>query len=411
MDVNNQRRGWPIWLALVLASHTAIVSASTYEDRLTGDWNGQRQALADKGVTVQLENTSFYSGMQAGTGDKSFEFTNRSDLLVNADMQKLGLWEGGRLHTHVEYLTNSGGASFGGALLPVSTGAFLPLGKTDEVVATSLYLSQQLGSSSSLLLGKINVIDLLAGDPFFGGWGNHRFMNVAFVAPPTGVLPPVIMGAIVNHRHGPFTLTGMFYDPNDHTDDYSLNGLFRDGGNVSLSLAWRDRVFGRMSNATLAGAYSSKRSTDLSEVLLAEDMRGSDRSGAFNISLQLGHVLVENGLGNGQGLGLYAKGSVADGNPNPIEASFSGGISGHGMLASRPYDSFGAGYFVYNFSSDLRSALKPLQQFQNESGIEVFYSFAVSPWLRLSLDVQAVNPSSTRNDEMLLTAVRANWAF
>lgn len=411
MDVNKQRAGWPIWLALALATHTASVSAGAYEDRMTGDWNGQRQALADKGVTVQLENTSFYSGLQAGTGDKSFEFTNRSDLLVNADMQKLGLWDGGRLHTHVEYLTNSDGASFGGAILPVSTGAFLPLGKTDEVVATSLYLSQQLGSSSSLLLGKINVIDLLAGDPFFGGWGNHRFMNVAFVAPPTGVLPPVIMGAIVNHRHGPFTLTGMLYDPSDHTDDYSLSGLFRNGGNVSLSLAWRDRVFGRMSNATLTGAYSSKQSADLSEVLLAEDMRGSARSGAFNISLQLGHVLVENGLGNGQGLGLYAKGSVADGNPNPVEASFSGGISGHGMLASRPHDSFGAGYFVYNFSSDLRSALKPLQHFQSESGIEVFYSFAVSPWLRLSLDVQAVNPSSTRNDDLLLTAVRANWAF
>jgi len=46
-----------------------------------------------------------------------------------------------------------------------------------------------------MMVGKINAIDLLASHPFFGGWGTDRFWTVAFVAPPSGVVPPVIMGA------------------------------------------------------------------------------------------------------------------------------------------------------------------------------------------------------------------------
>jgi len=38
----------------------------------------------------------------------------------------------------------------------------LPLRGNDEVVATSLYLSQRSGDATRLMLGKINAIDLLA---------------------------------------------------------------------------------------------------------------------------------------------------------------------------------------------------------------------------------------------------------
>jgi len=38
----------------------------------------------------------------------------------------------------------------------------LPLRGKDEVVATSLYLSQRFGDATRLMLGKINAIDLLA---------------------------------------------------------------------------------------------------------------------------------------------------------------------------------------------------------------------------------------------------------
>lgn len=70
-------------------------------------------------------------------------------------------------------------------------------------MVSSIYLRQKLGDSATLMLGKINVVDLLTGDPFFGGWGIDRFQNVAFVAPPSGVLPPIIMGAVFTYQATP----------------------------------------------------------------------------------------------------------------------------------------------------------------------------------------------------------------
>jgi hypothetical protein len=56
------------------------------------------------------------------------------------------------------------------------------------------YLSQRFGEATRVMLGKINAIDLLSSHPFFGGWGTERFWHLAFVVPPSGVVPPVIMG-------------------------------------------------------------------------------------------------------------------------------------------------------------------------------------------------------------------------
>jgi porin len=86
----------------------------------------------------------------------------------------------------MEYRYGESDAFRGGAFLPVNTAEVLPLGASKEFVVTSIYLTQRFGELGSLLLGKIAVVDLLAADPFFGGWGILRFMNVAFVAPPTG---------------------------------------------------------------------------------------------------------------------------------------------------------------------------------------------------------------------------------
>jgi len=59
----------------------------------------------------------------------------------------------------------------------------------------------------------------------------------------------------------------------------------------------------------------------------------------------------------------------------------------HGLASSRPYDSFGVGYFYNNFSGDLKQSLSELSlgsvKLRNESGLEVFYDFAVTPAIRL----------------------------
>jgi porin len=75
-------------------------------------------------------------------------------------------------------------------------------------------------------------------------------------------------------------------------------------------------------------------------------------------------------------------------------------------LACRPDDTFGLGYFYANFSDVLQSAIDPLAQFDDEQGIELFYTVAVTPWLQLSLDLQYVHPATAVNANALVGGLR-----
>ncbi|HET9061875.1 MAG TPA: carbohydrate porin, partial [Candidatus Binatia bacterium] len=345
-----------------------------------------------------------------------FDPGGRLDAFSSVDSGKLGLWKGGGLHTHVEYRFGDAVAYRGGALWRVNTGDILPLTTKDptdnyDLQATSIYFTQRFGESTNLMIGKINAIDLLSRHPFFGGWGIHRFMNIAFVAPPSGVVPPVIMGAVLSHKLAPFSLTGMVFDPDDQTDEYWVDHLFADGVNVSLAGGWTGALAGRAANATLTGTYSTKDGADLSDLLLPDDIQGGDKEGSYNVSLEVGYLLVASPVVAGKGLGVYAKGAIADGNPNPIQGSFVGGFAGHGIVPSRPGDSFGIGYYFYDLSDDLQNTLDPLVEYDDEHGFEVFYNLAVLPWFDLGADFQIIDPTTSGNDAVVVAGLRTNVVF
>ncbi len=381
---------------------------------LTGNWSGLRPSLIDKGITFDLEYTSTYQGLLSGTGRDDYEYGGIFDGFLKLDSARLGLWNGGGFRTHFEYRHGKASETDGfraGALWPVNTAQLLPLGAHEEVEATSLYLTQQIGENGSILFGKINVIDLLAADSFFGGWGNRRFMNIAFVAPPSGVLPPIIFGAITSLKTGPLAWTLMVFDPNDRTTDYFPDDLFSDGLNASLSCSYSGVLAGRKTGLSINFGYSTKEGADLSDVLLPPEDESGAKEGSYNISFQFSHLLQESAEFPGVGWGFFMKTAVADGNPNPIDASFVGGIGGKALFVDRPQDSFGLGYYYYAFSDDLQSALDPIIDFHDEQGLEAFYSYAVTPWLHLTGDIQYIDPASGGHDNALVTGLRLNIRF
>lgn len=382
-------------------------------DTLTGDWGGFRTQLAENGLTTEVSLTGYYADLISGGGTRTNgDFGGRLDAFFHLDTGKLGLWEGGGVHVHLEDrfgqaadrpLPRSGG------LWPVNSGTAAPLGEPDRLVATSIYYTQAFSTNTVLMLGKINAFDLLASDPFFGGWGRDRFENIAFVAPPSGVVPPVIMGGVLVQKMDPFSFTLMVFDPNDRTNDYWVDELFHDGVNISLGATWSGEIAGRTSSIGITGTYSTKDGADLSSLLLPPGLTTSDKDGAFNVAINFSHLLVE--CDPGKGLGIYGKAAIADGNPNPIQASLHAGIAGHGSVPGRPDDVFGIGYYYYDLSDDLQDSLGAIVDINNEQGIELYYNLAVTPWLRVTADLQWIDPANGAYDDAWIGGLRSTIFF
>jgi porin len=383
-------------------------------DKLTGDWGGARSRLEAAGVKLDLELTLFYQGLVSGSGSQSFEFGSRLDGFVKLNTEALGLWQGGGLTTHLEYRSDNLAGSLGGTFFPTNSGMEFPSDSPDTLVATSLYLSQRIGSQTSFLAGKINALDLLENDPFFGGWGIHRFMNAVFAAPPSGLVPPVFIGAITSVRLDSVSMSLWVYDPVDRTDDYWPDDLFDEGVTFYFTPSYSIKMAGRPTTFSLTGIYTTKSGIDYSSI--SDDWKAglepSTKEGSYSIGFQFSHLLHQNPDNPLQGWGIFLKGAISDGNPNYVQGSIIVGIGGTGLFPGRELDSFGAGYFFYNLSDDLQDALSPkTERFGDEQGAEVYYSYAVTPWFHFTGDLQYIDPPRRIRKNAFIAGLRANIKF
>jgi porin len=397
-------------LLTCLVPVSAIHAEDAFPDKLTGAWGGARSTMAEHGVSFDLDWTNYYQGLMQGTGDKSWEYGGRADAFLNIDTGKLGLWDGGLIRTHAEYYYGDLSANLGGTIAPTNLGVRLPNGDPEEVVVTSLHLVQSFGKGTNLIAGVINTVDLIAGHPFLGGGGYTRMFNLAFAAPPNGLLPPVIVGGILSVPTSPVAWTFMVYDSNDRTRGGWFDDLF-DDVNVSVGGKHSFKIAGRSSSVAVTGIYSTQDGVDFNDILLQPPLVAGDKDDSWHASLQFDHFIHENAAAPGQGWGFFVKMGASDGNPNPYQAFITGGIGGQGLFATRPKDSFGLGYFYYNISDDLQDTLDPLVDFDDEQGIEAFYDFAVTPWLRVAADLQYVDPATAANDNAFVGGLRARVRF
>ncbi|MDV5168450.1 carbohydrate porin [Photobacterium rosenbergii] len=381
---------------------------TTFDNNLTGSWGGKRSALQNQGITLNGEYTGFYQNARNAEYRGESNLSHRVDLFTKLDLAKLGLWAGGTLNTQLVYRDgNANDLGFANLSVPNA-------GHYDDqrrVFVPSLYYTHTFSSYTQLMLGKIDAFELLGQHPFFGGVGRYGFSNIAFVAPPSGVVPPAFLGLVLNHNVGDTQLTAMVFDPrNRYTETPSFHRAFDEGVNVSLGLKQPFELAGRDSYLSLAYTFSSESGTDWNSVTDKPDNWQNTRY-KYNLRAELGHQLYQRG---NEHWGLYLRASIADGNPNIIEGTFAGGIGGSATMLGRPEDRWGLGVYYYNLSNDLQSSIDELPhdlKLNNEKGGELYYNYQLSGSINITADLQYLTPSSSNQSDAFIMGIRMNLRF
>jgi porin len=368
-------------------------------DTLTGDWGGVRPWLKEHGITLKPRLTQFYQGMPAGDGDHTFEYGGKADLLVNADLSKLGLWNGFSMTVHAEYNFGKSVNGYGGTIALVNTALYFPgMNGAEAFDLSSVYLGQKFGDSVSLLLGKINIIDIAAGKPFMGGAGIDAFWNVAFAAPPSGTVPPYLLGALLSWRTEPAIFGLWIYDPNDAVNKTGFEAPFADGITFRGSVDFPVTIAGRSGHQGFVALYSTKDGTDLEDIkdtLIPSFPQGTSgiKNNRYYFAYLFDQYLYQSNENPQEGVGLFGQFGISDGNPNRLHWMAFAGVGGTGLIPCRSRDNWGVGYYYAAPSSHLKDALESILDIRDEQGVEIFYNFALTPWLTLGADLQIIKPS------------------
>ncbi|MDF2154603.1 carbohydrate porin [Vibrio sp. CAU 1672] len=398
-------------LTTVPAGHSMVALATTeFDNHLIQDWGGTRTQLDNAGVSIEAEYTNVFQAPLSDTPKDKDNFSHRFDLLTSFDFEALGLWKGGKLNTQV---VSRGGSANDFGLVHISSPNSSFFADDESLFISAFNYSHKFSDDTSVIVGKIDAFELLRNAPFYGGATRHGFMNLAFSAPPSGVVPPAFFGAVANHRLNDTLLTAMFFDPRSrYTKNLSTSGLFDDGVSFSLGVTHKTSLFDRQSLISAACAYSTEEGADFSS--LTPDLNfDSTAKYKYNARMQFSHNLVEKEGDASESWGLHLRGSIADGNPNMFRMTFAGGLGGKALFFNRPMDNWGLGYY-YNLSNDLQNSVNNLDapfEIQNEQGFEAYYAYQVTPWLTFTTDVQYITPALSTQDDAWLFGLRTNIRF
>lgn len=376
-----------------------------------------KEALRARGIIVDFSVSHFYQGLVAGEGSKDWQFGSKADAVVTFDGGKLGLWQGLYVTVHQEWVWGEDANRQGdGSLLPVNTAmAFPRLGGYER--DTSIIVTQAFNPQLSISVGKFNMLDVAAKTPLLGGGGLDTFMHMGIAAPISGVTPPYVVGVSATFKTEPAVFNLFIYDPRNAQDWDVVKSPFSEGTTTSLSVVVPVKVAGLSGSHGVRAVHSSKTGFDLADLpqlLLPPEIAGvaGTKSGYWYLSYSLQQYLYQNPANPQEGWGMFGHVAISDGNPNPIQSSWYTGIGGTSFLPGRSLDRWGIAYFRYNLSDDLLTGLGMLGiDLRDEQGLEAYYNIALTPWLRLTGNVEYIKSFRPDRDDIVFLGLRSQVKF
>lgn len=393
--------------APVLAEDDAVSLAK--QKSLTDTPDGPKEQLRKFGIDVDVWITQFEQGITSGAINRTARYGGVMDTFLRVDGEKLGFWKGLKFNAQYEHYFGRNVNRQDLALLPVNVAqAFIE--RDGYHSALSMTLTQEFSEQFSVTIGKFNMLTLAAQTPLVGGGGIETFMNRSFALPSTGIgvsspesvadrliiAPPYLLGGVAALKTKYFDLKLMVADPRNALQPRVIQRPFERGIGAGLMLTVPVEIGGLKGFHTVRVAYSNARGFDLEDIdetpRIAQ-LKGITKKGYRFVSYAIQQYLMQSATDPKVGWGVFSLATLSDGNPNPVRWSVVAGLAGNNLMTGREDDRWGVGYYHYRLSPLLLSGLQARRiNRRSESGVEAFYNFAVTKWLRLSGDVQIIDP-------------------
>ncbi len=369
---------------------------------MTGDWGGIRNDLAKKGIAFDINLTQVGMGIIGGGKDTGWEYGGRGNITLNIDTQKLGLWPGGFLKVEVEGNFGNDVNFDTGALMPVNNSQFFPMPGSNELNIPAVTFTQFFSEYAGVFIGKL---DTTSGDmnEFAHGKGDTQFFNLALNFNPVATLAVPYStlggGVMVFPTKDPSAaiISAMAISSDGEADSSGFDTLFK--GNTAYAVEGRIKTgfFGLTGHQLVGGMYSTKNFASLDQslrfIIETGNIEKQDSSWCFYYNFD--QFIYE--PKKDQGIGIFGRFGISDGNPNPMHHFYSIGIGGKGVISGRPLDSFGLGYYFIDINNPkFTGPLATRKLLRDEYGVEVYYNIGITPWMKLTPDIQVVRPAQKK---------------
>lgn len=386
-------------------------------DRLTGDWGGFRTTLENYGVKLRVWSTEFFQGSVSGGAANRGSFGSKFNIDLSLDGRKLGLWKGLTIETRAEARVGQSPRKGLGLLLSPNFAMSRPLEFGDVIGLPVFKITQKLSDRLTIFAGRVIVLDGYR-NAFADGMGETKFMNTGLVAKPvlSGQMTysAWTAGAAINLAKN-VVFKAILQNPFDVPTRKGFDTLGSNGISMLYELAFPTKFGGLPGSHIVDVTWSNKDRTSLDSndavIIPGGGIRPGSKDRSWGLYYQLDQFLWTPTGDRNRGWGLFAQISVSDGNPDPLQWFVHGGVGGVGVQASRPLDRWGIGYFDAGISNTLRRSLTNVLPLRDELGFEAFYSIALTPWARLSPDVQVIQPGDGRRSWTVIPGLRLRVEF
>ncbi len=383
---------------------------------LTGDWGGTRQTLMDKGIRFDLSIIQTIQGNWAGgTADKSpYQMNARYGLRL--DTGKAGLWPGGLLVFNAESKYGKSNILNTGALMPVNTTSLYPVPEDDVTSVMDLYAVQFLAEWVGVLAGKMTLKETNV----FASKDDEQFMNTAFnfnSAPATTVPLNALAAGVILLPTKWLHVTTLVIDSEGTATRSGFDTLFQRGTSVLQVAEFSIKPFGLPGHQRIGWSWSDKSRIQFEQTprqiigaIITGSTAGLTRKGSdWSFIYDFDQFLYTVPGKPEQGFGLFGRIGLTNGEVNPVEQFYSIGLGGKGLIPGRDRDSFGVGYYYVVLSDELPQLIK--DRARDEQGVEIYYNFALTPWLRITPDIQIISPARKSVDTTVVAGVRVKIDF